>query len=102
MRPQQGGVGIIIQADIIEGIMVCLWEFLNGIKVTADVYIVFLRKHLEPLLQKQRITFKRTIIFIQDNGPSHAVYKTIEYLQQLGFCEPQKMNWLTNSPYLKA
>ena len=78
--------------------MVGPWKLPDGIKMTADAYITFLREHLEPCLKKQRISFKRIMIFMQDNVPSHAGHKTTEYLPKLGFCGLQKNNWLTNSP----
>ena len=38
----------------------------DGIKMTADACIAFLREHREPRLKKQTITFEGTIIFMQD------------------------------------
>ena len=100
LRRQQGGGGIMIWAGIIGGIIVGLWRVPDGTKITADAYIAFLKEHLESWLKKQRITFRRTIIFMQDNAPSHSAHKTTEYLQKLGFCGPRKMNWPVNSPGL--
>lgn len=99
-RRQQGGGGIMIWAGIIGGIMVGPWKVPDGVKMTADNYIAFLREHFEPWFKKQRVAFKRTMIFMQDNAPSHSAKKTIEYLQQLGFCGPRKMNWPACSPDL--
>jgi len=70
-RRQQGGGGIMIWAGIIGGIMVGPWRVPEGTKITADAYIAFLKEHLESWLKRQRITFRRTIIFLQDNAPSH-------------------------------
>ena len=51
----------------------------DSIKMTADAHIALL-KYLEPWL-KNRITFWRTIMFMQDNAPLHAVHKTSVYIQ---------------------
>ena len=67
--------------------IVGLWKMADRIKVTADAYITFLKEHQELRLKKERITFKKTIIFMQYNSRSHAAHKTTGYLQRLGFCE---------------
>ena len=68
--------------------------------MTANTYINFLKDNLELWLKKQKVTFRRSIIFMQDNAPSHAAKKTSEYLQQLGFTGIRKMTWPANSPDL--
>ena len=72
--------------DVIKGFMVGLWTVPDGTKITADVYIAFLSEYLESLLKRQKITFRRTILFMRKNAPSHSVHKTTEYLQKFGFC----------------
>ena len=81
----------MIWADILRGIMVGSWKVSNGIKITADAYIVFLRERLERCLKKQRLSFRRTIIFLKDNFPLHEPHKTSEHQQQLGFCGSRKI-----------
>ena len=90
----------MIWAGIIGGIMVGPWRVPDGTEITADAYIAFLKEYLESWLKRHKITFRRTIIFMQDNAPSHSAHKTTEYLQTLGFCGPRKMNWPANSPDL--
>lgn len=87
LRRQQGGGGTMVWAGIIGGRLVGPWKVPGGVKMTADAYISFLKDHLQPWLKRQRVTFRRSIIFMQDNVPSHAAKKTTEYLQQLG------INW---------
>lgn len=100
LRRQQGGGGIMIWAGIIGGTLVGPWRVPDGVKMTAVAYINFLKEHLEPWLKKQRVTFRRNIVFMQDNAPSHAAHTTTEYLQQLGFTGVRKMKWPANSPDL--
>ena len=66
--------------------------------MTADAYIVVLREHLYPWLKKQGIVFRKIIIFVQDNATSQNAHKATEYLQQVDFYRPRKMNGLANSP----
>ena len=70
----------MIWADIIRGIMFGPRKMSDGIRMITVAYIAFLREHLETLLKKQRIIFRRTIIFKQDNALSHAAHKTMEHL----------------------
>lgn len=60
--------------------MVDLLRMPDGMKITTDAYIAFLKEHLESWLKKQGITFRRTIVFMQDNAPLHLAHKTNEYL----------------------
>ena len=101
LRCQQEGGSIITWTSIIEGIMVGLWKVPDSMKITADAYIVFLKEHLEFWKKKtQRITFRKTTVFMQDNVPPYATHKAMEYQQKLDFCGPQKTNWPANSPDL--
>ena len=100
LRRQQGGGGIMIWAGIIGGVLVGPWRVPEGVKMTAATYIAFLQQNFEPWFKKQKVTFKRMMILMQDNAPSHAAKKTTAYLQQLGFCGPRKMNWPACSPDL--
>ena len=61
----------MISAGIIRGIMVGPWEVLGSIKMTINAYLTFLSKHVDPWSKKQRITFRITAIFMQDNFPLH-------------------------------
>lgn len=100
LRRQQGGGGIMIWGGIIGKTLVGPWRVPDGVKMTADAYIAFMKEHLEPWMKRQRVAFRRAIVFMQDNAPSHAAHKTTEYLKQLGFDGPRKMKWPANSPDL--
>ena len=89
LRSPQGGRGILIWALIIDGIMVRPWRVSEEIQITAETYIAILKEHLETWVKRQRIAFRRTIMFMQDNAPYHSAKKTSEYLQQLGFSGPR-------------
>ena len=76
----------------IDGIMVDPWRVSQEIQITAEP------RHLEPWFKWPRITFRREMMFMQDNAPSHPAKKTIECLQQLGFSGPRLMKWPACSP----
>ena len=70
---------------IIDGIMVGPWRVPEGVKMIAETYIVFFKDHLKPWFKRQRITFKRTMMFIQGNAPSLSALKTSEHLPTVVF-----------------
>ena len=55
--------------------MVGSWNVPDGIKMTADAYVAFLRGNLEPWLKKER-----AIISKNDNTSTNVTYKTIRQL----------------------
>ena len=90
----------MIWAGFINGIMVRPWSVSEEIQITAETYIAILKEHLEPWFKRPRITFRRTMLFMQDTDPSHSAKKTSEYLQKLGFSGPRLMKWPACSPDL--
>ena len=58
-RRQQGGGGIMIWAGIIDVIMVGPYRVSEGVKITAEKYIAFLKEHLDHRFKRQRITYSR-------------------------------------------
>ena len=100
LRHPQGGGGIMIWAGIIDGIMIRPWRVSEEIQITAETYIAILKEHLGPWFKRQRITFRRTMMFMQDNAPYHSAKSTSEYLQQLGFSGPRFMKQPECSPDL--
>ena len=100
LRRQQGGGGIMIQAGIIDDIMVDPWRVPEGIQITAETYIAFWKENLEPWFTRKRIAFRRTMMSMQDNAANHSAIRTSEHLQQLGFSGPRLMKWPACSPDL--
>lgn len=98
LRRQQGGGGVMFWAGIVGNMMVGPWKVPDGVKMTSLAYIDFLKDNFQPWFKKQKLSFKRSLVFMQDNAPSHAAKKTIEYLQQSGFHGPRLMKWPACSP----
>ena len=52
------------------------------------------------MVSQTRVAFRRKIIFMQDNAPSHAACFTIAYLQKVGFNNEKLMIWPASLPDL--
>ena len=76
----------MIWAIIIDGMMVGPWRVPEGVKMTVETNMPFLKKHLVPWFIRQRIAFKRTMKFMQDKVPFHSVKKTSEYFNRWLLC----------------
>ena len=73
----------------------------DGLKMNAQSYTKFSQDNFIPCYCKQRpASFKKKIIFMQDNAPSHAARYTIAFLEKLGFKDDKLMIWLPASPDL--
>jgi len=81
----------MIWAEIIRSTLVDPWEVPYGVKMTSVAYIAFLKEHFDWWLKKQKLMFRITIDFMQDNAPSHTSKITKKYLQPLGISGAQKM-----------
>ena len=68
-------------AAIIENELVGPFRVADGVKMTAKLYIDFIKEHLVPWHKKKNLSFRRKIVFMHDNAPSHAARLTTEYLQ---------------------
>ena len=72
----------------------------DRIKMTAKLYIDFIKEHLKPWHKKKDLSFRKKMIFMHDNAPSHAAKVTTEYLK-MGFARHGKiMQWPAYSPDL--
>ena len=93
-RRQQGGGGVMFWAALIGKEVVGPFRVPDGLKMNAQSYTQFLKENLLPA------AFKKKIIFMQDNAPSHAARYTIDFLAKHGFKEDKFMIWPPASPDL--
>ena len=49
----------------------------EGVKMSAETYIAFLKEYLEPWFKWLRITITRTMMLINDSAASHSAKKSI-------------------------
>ena len=100
-RRQQGGGGVMFWAALIGNEVVGPFRVPDGLKMNAVTYTKFLKENFVPWYRRQRpAAFKKKIIFMQDNAPSHAARYTIEFLAKLGFKGDKLMTWPPSSPDL--
>ena len=72
----------------------------DGIKITCIHYVTFLEVNFIPWFKTKKFSFKRNLIFRQDNLPSHVAKNSLQYLQKIGFSGHHLMKWPVYSPDL--
>ena len=97
LRRQQGGGGVMFWAGIVGEKLIGPFKVPEGVKITSDAYIAFLRKNFFPWYKTQPLSFKRKAILMHDGAPSHSAKKTVAFLSQHGFKEDRLMKWPANS-----
>ena len=98
MRRQQGGGGVMIWAGIKDKELVVPFRVPDGVKMNSEAYCQFLNQHLMPWLRKKRAPFRKSIILMLDNAPSHASQYSREWLASKGFSNDKIMDWPACSP----
>ena len=53
----------------------------DGVKITAEMYSAFLKEFLLPWCKKKGLSFKKKVVFMQDNTPSLAARLTLDFLK---------------------
>lgn len=100
-RRQQGGGGIMVWAGIINSEFVGPFRVEQGVKINSENYCKFLKSTMfKQWYNKKSAAFKKKIIFMQDNAPSHASHYTTAWLAQKGIKDDRLMSWPPNSPDL--
>ena len=83
IRRQQEGGGVMFWAAIIGNVLVVPFKVADGVKMTAKVCIHFLKEHLIPWQKNKKITFRKNMVFVHVNAPSHVARLTNEYLNSV-------------------
>ena len=100
VRRQQGGVGVMFWAGIVGDQLVGPFRVPEGLKMNSDSYCAFLEENLVPWLEEQNLRRRRSIVFQQDNAPSHASKYTTAWRESYGLTADRYMPWPANSPDL--
>ena len=74
----------------------------DGVKMAAKVYMDFRKKHLVPWYKKKKLAFRKNMVFMHDNAPSHAARLTTEYLTSVFARHGKVMQWPACSPDFKS
>ena len=99
IRLQQGGGGVMLWAAIIGNELVGPFRVSDGVKMTAKVYLDFLKKQLIPWYKKKKLAFRKNMFFMHD-APSHGARLTTEYLNSVFARHGKVMQWPAGSPDL--
>ena len=100
VRRQQGGGGVMFWAGIVGDELVGPFRVPDGLKMNSDSYCAFLEENLVPSLEEQNLRRRRSIVFQQDNAPSHASKYTTAWRESYGLTADRYMPWPANSPDL--
>ena len=98
LRRQQGGGSVMFWAGIVGNELVGPFRVEDGVKMTAIVYIDFLKKNFVPWHKSKHLAFRKTFVFMHDNAPSHAARLTTGYLNKVVGKHGKIMEWPPFSP----
>ena len=100
LRRQQGGGGVMFWAAIIGDQLIGPVKVEDGVKINSAGYCTFLEANFLPWYNNQPAAVKESLIFQQDNAPSHASRETKGWLADQGLSAEKIMDWPPNSPDL--
>lgn len=101
LRRQQGGGGVMVWAAIIDDTLIGPFRVQDGVKINSQSYCQFLQDtYFKQWFNKKSAALKKSIIFMQDNAPSHASHFTAEFLAKKGIKDHRLMVWPPASPDL--
>lgn len=101
LRRQQGGGGVLLWAGIIKNELVGPFRVEDGVKINSQTYCQFLEDtFFKQWYRKKSVSFKKNMIFMQDNAPSHASKYSTAWLASKGLKEEKIMTWPPCSPDL--
>lgn len=92
----------MIWAGIIGSELVGPFRVKDGVKMNSEAYCNFLDENLMPWLQRKRAAFRKEIIFMQDNAPSHSSRYSKGWLESKGIMGERLMEWPACSPDLNC
>ncbi|CAI5667793.1 unnamed protein product [Oreochromis niloticus] len=101
LRRQQGGGGVLVWAGIIKDELVGPFRVEDGVKLNSQSYCQFLEDtFFKQWYRKKSASFKKNMIFMQDNAPSHASKYSTAWLARKGIKKEKLMTWPPCSPDL--
>uniref|UniRef100_A0AAY4C701 Oxysterol-binding protein n=1 Tax=Denticeps clupeoides TaxID=299321 RepID=A0AAY4C701_9TELE len=101
LRRQQGGGGVLVWAGIIKDDLVGPFRVEDGVKLNSQTYCQFLEDtFFKQWYRKKSASFKKNMVFMQDNAPSHASKYSTAWLARKGIKEEKLMTWPPCSPDL--
>ncbi|KAL2093239.1 hypothetical protein ACEWY4_010551 [Coilia grayii] len=99
LRRQQGGGGVLLWAGIIKNELVGPFRVEDGLN--SQTYCQFLEEtFFKQWYRKKSASFKKNMIYKQDNAPSHASKYLTVWLTSKGLKDEKLMTWPPCSPDL--
>ena len=84
----------MVWASIIKDELVGPFRVEDGLKINSQNYCQFLEDtFFKQWYRKKPASFKKTMIFMQDNAPSHASKYSTAWLANKGLKDDRKMTW---------
>ena len=81
-------------AAIIGNGLVGPFRVADGVKITVKLYIDFIKEHLEFWYKMKNLSFRKKMVFMHDNAPSHSARIATEYLERVFARHGKIMRWL--------
>ena len=100
MKCQQGGGGVMFWAGIHGSTLIGPFLLPEALKLNSANYCQFLNQNFIPWLDLQNAELCNSLVFQQDNAPSHAACFTKEWLANKDFTVDKIIVWPTQSPNL--
>jgi hypothetical protein len=100
LRRQQGGGGVMFWAGLYGSTVVGPFRVPDGVKMKSADYTAFLTMNFLPWYRSLPVSKKKSLVFMQDNAPSHASLHTKTFLASHGFVNSKYMDWPSASPDL--
>lgn len=101
LRRQQGGGGLMVWAAIYHDQLIGPFKVPDGVKLNSKNYCDFLWDNFfKKWYNRKSKAFKKCMVFMQDNAPSHASKYTTAFLAEKGIKGDNLMIWPPSSPDL--
>jgi transposase len=101
LRRQQGGGGLMVWAAIYDNQLIGPFRVPDGVKLNSQNYCDFLWDNFfKKWYNRKSRAFKKSMIFMQDNAPSHASKYSTAFLAEKGIKGDTLMIWPPCSPDL--
>ena len=85
LRRQQGGGGVLVWAGIIKDELVGPFRIEDGVKLNSQSYCQIMEEtFFKQWYRKKSPSFKKNMIFMQDNAPSHVSKYSTAWLARKG------------------
>ena len=91
LRCQQGGGGVLVWAGILKDELVGPFRVEDGLQINSQTYCQFLEDtFFKQWYRNKSASFKKTMMFMQDDAPSHALKYSTAWLASKGLKDERR------------